>query len=47
VLGLREGSWLLISDNKVELKGELSARIFKTEKLPFEIDTNSDLSELN
>jgi len=47
VVGLREGSWLLISDNKIELKGELSARIFKTEKLPFEIETNSDLSELN
>ena len=47
VIGLREGSWLLISDNKIELKGEMSARIFKTEKLPFEIETNSDLSELN
>jgi len=47
VVGLREGSWLLVLDNKIELKGKLSARIFKTEKLPFEIDTNSDLSELN
>jgi dipeptidase E len=47
VVGLREGSWLLVSDNKIELKGKLSARIFKTEKLPFEIETNSDLSELN
>jgi len=47
VVGLREGSWLLVSDNKVELKGELSARIFKTEKLPFELESNSDLSELN
>ena len=32
VVGLREGSWLLVSDNKIELKGKLSARIFKTEK---------------
>ncbi|SKB66532.1 dipeptidase E [Salegentibacter holothuriorum] len=47
VIGLREGSWLLVSDNKIELKGKLSARIFKTEKLPFELETNSDLSELN
>ncbi|PRX45831.1 dipeptidase PepE [Salegentibacter salegens] len=47
VIGLREGSWLMVSDNKIELKGSLSARIFKSEKLPFEIETNSDLSELN
>jgi dipeptidase E len=47
VIGLREGSWILVSDNKIELKGSLSARIFKSEKLPFEIETNSDLSELN
>ncbi|MBZ9728853.1 dipeptidase PepE [Salegentibacter sp. JZCK2] len=47
VVGLREGSWLLISDNKIELKGKLSARIFKPEKLPYEIETNTDLSELN
>lgn len=47
VVGLREGSWLLVSDNKIELKGELSARIFKTEKLPFEEETNTDLSDLN
>lgn len=47
VVGLREGSWLLVSDNKIELKGELSARIFKTEKLPFEVEISSDISELN
>ena len=47
VIGLREGSWLLVSDNKIELKGRLSARIFKTEKVPYELETNSDLSELN
>ncbi|TDN87192.1 dipeptidase E [Salegentibacter sp. 24] len=47
VVGLREGSWLMISDNKVELKGQLSARIFESEKLPYEVETNTDLSELN
>ena len=29
VVGLREGSWLRITDEKAELKGELSARIFR------------------
>ena len=47
VVGLREGSWLELSDNKVTLKGDLTARIFKKDKVPFEIETESDLSDLN
>jgi dipeptidase E len=47
VVGLREGSWLLVQNNKIELKGELGARIFKSEKVPFEVETESDLSELS
>ena len=47
VVGLREGSWLELSDNKVTLKGDLTARIFKKDKVPFEIETDSDLSDLN
>ena len=47
VIGLREGSWLEIKDNKVTLKGELRARVFKKEKLPFEIETGTDLTDLN
>lgn len=47
VVGLREGSWLLLEDNKVTLKGELPARIFKKDKVPYELETDSDLSDLN
>lgn len=47
VIGLREGSWLELKDNKVTLKGKLQARLFKKDKLPFEIDTDTDLTDLN
>ena len=47
VVGLREGSWLEIIDNKVTLKGDLQARVFEKEKVPFEIETETDLTNLN
>lgn len=47
VIGLREGSWLELRDNKVTLKGKLQARVFKKDKLPFEIETETDLTDLN
>ncbi len=47
VIGLREGSWLELMDNKITLKGNLQARIFKKDKVPFEVDTESDLTDLN
>ena len=47
VVGLREGSWLEINDNKVTLKGDLQARVFEKEKVPFEIETETDLTNLN
>lgn len=47
VIGLREGSWLEITDNKISLKGSLSARIFKKDKLPYEVEVNSNLTNLN
>lgn len=47
VIGLREGSWLELKDNKVTLKGELEARIFKKDKVPFEVKTGKDLTDLN
>ena len=47
VVGLREGSWLELKDNKVTLKGSLAARVFKKDKLPFEIDTDTSLTDLN
>ena len=46
VLGLREGSWLSVSRNKVVLKGTLSARLFLKGETPIELNSNSDLSYL-
>lgn len=46
VVGLREGSWLEVKGEKIVLRGELSARIFEHGKTPYEIDTDSDLSDL-
>lgn len=46
VLGLREGSWLEVKGNKITLKGSLSARLFKQNQNPEELETESDLSDL-
>ena len=46
VIGIREGSWIEIKKNSITLKGNLNARIFEHDKLPYEIKTNSDLSFL-
>ncbi len=37
VIGLREGSWLKVENNKIELKGELKARLFEKGKEPREV----------
>lgn len=47
VIGLREGSWLEISADKISLKGMLPARIFKVDEVPFEVAPNYNLSDLN
>lgn len=47
VVGLREGSWLKVYDNKITLEGNLSARIFEKDKDPYEVETGSSLSGLN
>ena len=46
VIGLREGSYLHVLNDKIILKGELSARIFEHNKTPYEIESNEDLSHL-
>ncbi len=47
VVGLREGSWLEVTHTKISLNGSLPARIFEKEKVPYELDSGSDLSHLN
>jgi dipeptidase E len=46
VLGLREGSWLEVKGEKITLKGTLTARLFKQNESPIELETESDLSNL-
>jgi dipeptidase E len=44
VLGLREGSWLAVDGEKILLKGELTARLFRQNQNPEELASESDLS---
>jgi len=46
VVGIREGSWLEIANNKIRLKGEFPARIFKAYQVPYEIESESFLNDL-
>ena len=46
VLGLREGSWLEVRNDKITLKGDLSARLFLANQNPVEIESGTDLSDL-
>ena len=41
VVGLREGSWLRVTGNEIELRGPHSARIFEKGKAPYEVDPGS------
>lgn len=47
VVGLREGSWLLVKNKSIILKGTLTARIFEYNKHPYEIEPNTELNTLN
>ena len=47
VLGLREGSWLEVRGSKITLKGNLTARLFRQNQPPIELETESDLSNLS
>jgi dipeptidase E len=46
VVGLREGSYLHVKDKNIKLKGNLPARIFEYNKMPYEIKCNSELNDL-
>jgi len=44
VLGLREGSWLHVQDDKIILKGKLTARLFLQNKKPVELPTGFEFA---
>ena len=46
VIGLREGSWLEVQGRQIVLKGELSARLFRKDKTPVEIETGNHFEAL-
>ena len=46
VVGLREGSWLKVEGQSIELKGTLTARIFEYDSEPYEVETGTFLNEL-
>jgi dipeptidase E len=47
VIGLREGSWLHVQNEKIILKGKLSARFFQAQKDAVEIMPETDLNFLS
>lgn len=47
VVGLREGSWLRLTENDIVLEGELDARIFIKDQEPYEISPDTSLKYLN
>lgn len=46
VLGLREGSWLEVTGEKIILRGSLTARLFQQNKSPEELTPDTDLAYL-
>jgi dipeptidase E len=43
VLGLREGSWLEVNNERITLKGALQARLFKKDRIPVELVSGSEV----
>lgn len=46
VVGLREGNWIEIEGRNMLLKGNKLTRIFEYEKKPYELEPETDISEL-
>ncbi|MFV8359500.1 dipeptidase PepE [Flavobacterium sp. LS1P3] len=46
VLGLREGSWLDVKGDNITLKGDLTARLFRQNQVPEELESGTDLNFL-
>lgn len=46
VVGLREGSWLLVEDRTVSLQGSAAARLFRQGQLPVDYASGSRLDFL-
>jgi len=46
VLGLREGSWLQVNDNTIQLHGTLKARLFQKNNLAIELEPLTDLQTI-
>jgi dipeptidase E len=46
VIGLREGSWLHVTQNSIILNGPPTARIFEYKKDPYEVETGTQLNQL-
>lgn len=44
VLGLREGSWLDVKGDTITLKGNLTARLFRQNQIPEELESGTDLN---
>ena len=43
VIGLREGSWISIKGDTIELKGDLTARVFESGKSAYEIEPDREI----
>ncbi|WP_303317097.1 dipeptidase PepE [Flavivirga abyssicola] len=46
VIGIREGSWLHVKDDSIILKGDLTARVFEYDKVPYEVESGTELNQL-